>query len=466
MNNHPIVKLARRGTWRFRVFCLILVTIILLFLKETFQSWDRDQFEGIDELYIINRPSLQSIERYSIARAPLDSSRILESANPLILYDRGPCFWVAQGASVHERTREEYIWCQSIISRLVRFGNEIFLTNSSKIAMDMSMIAHKNGHHAITISNWGWQEIGARKFFGNRLPLPAIGSDCLIKMNFRGTDKPIEIWPGSLRRYLTAYPGLSPDGPATQGLRTARKLSTTENTAAAFGDHFSQCGHENFKAADAMRDIHLNGDSALDLRIMILIMSDSHSFRHKGRGVHPYQEKDSFSGNSSSHIGASQYFIIFGEFGQAAQVEDISPTVINGDLWRHLHNTGMKAIMLHCNESVFEALGVPSDHFLCLEKTSIFKKKPYYNLLLSKAQFVLGLGVPILSTTPFDALTCNTSVILPDGQHTFLEDNSSGASQFYHGNSAESLITSVNAAIASNRAFHTSGQIRYYVSSP
>jgi hypothetical protein len=439
----PIVKSPHRGKWRFLAFFLILVSIILLFLRETFQSWETGHFEGIDELYIINRPSLQSSERFSIARVPSDSSRILESTNPLILFDRGPCFWVAQGAPVHDRTGGEYIWCKSILARLVRLGKEVFVTNSSKIAMDMSMIAHKNGHHAITISHWGWQEIVAMKFFGNSLPVPAIGRDCLIKMNAWGTDKPVEVWPGSLRRYLTIYPG-----------------------AKDVRDLFDHCGHENFKAADAMRDIHLNGDSALDLMIMDYIISDSHAVGYKVRGAHPYQEKESLSRNYTSHFRASQYFIVFGKFGPVAKVEKISHTVRNSLLWNHLRNTGMKAIMLHCNETVFEALGVPADYFLCLEKTSIFKKKPYYNLLINKAQFVLGLGVPISSTTPFDSLACNTSVILPDGQHTFLENHSDAVSQFYHADSAKSLITAVNKALDSNRVFHTSGQIGYYIPPP
>lgn len=465
MRNHPNVQLANRGKWRFRVFSLILATIILLFLREIFISSDKVHFVGKDELYIINRPSWQSSDRYSIAQVPLDSSRILESTNPLIIFDRGPCFWVAQGSPVHERTGGEYIWCQSIISRLVRFGNEVFVTNSSKVAMDMSMIAHKNGHHAITISHWGWQEIVAWKIFGNRLPVSAIGTDCLIKMNFWGTDKPIEVWPGSLRRYLTVYPG--PDGNsngAATGVKAARKSSiVTENTASAFGDQFNHCGHESFKAADAMKDIHLNGNSALDLRILMdFFAGDSHARGHQRRGVLQHHGKSNISGTNSSQSMASQYFIVFGKFGPVAKVEKISPTVQDNELWKHLHNTGMKAIMLHCNETVFEALGVPASYFICLEKTSIFKKKPYYNLLLSKAQFVLGLGVPILSTTPFDALACNTSVILPDGQHTFLEENSKGVTQFYHADSSEKLITAVDVVIKSNRAFHASGQIRHY----
>jgi hypothetical protein len=477
ITNSPIVKSAHRGKWRFLAFFLILVYIILLFLRETFQSWETGHFEGIDEVYVINRPSLQSSERFSIARVPLYSSRILKSTNPLILFDRGPCFWVAQGAPVHDRTGGEYIWCKSILARLVRFGNEVFVTNSSKIAMDMSMIAHKNGHHAITISHWGWEEIGAGNFSNSCLPVPAIGKDCLIKMNFWGTDKPVEVWPGSLRRYLTVYPGANPDDnhntPGTKEslgnrtLKTTRKLSrVTGNTASGFGDLFDHCGHENFKAADAMRDIHLNGDSALDLMIMDYILSGSHALGHKVRGAHPYQEKESFSRNYTSHFRASQYFIVFGKFGPVVQVGQISRTVRNSLLWNHLRNTGMKAIMLHCNETVFEALGVPTDYFLCLEKTSIFKKKPYYNLLINRAQFVLGLGVPLLSTTPFDALACNTSVILPDGQHNFLENHSDAVSQFYHADSAESLITAVNKALDSNRVFHTSGQIGYYISPP
>jgi hypothetical protein len=194
----PIVKPGHRGKWSFLAYFLILVSIILLFLRETFQSWETGHFEvldelyvgidklyvGIDELYVINRPSLQSSERFSIARVPLYSSRILESTNPLILFDRGPCFWVAQGAPVHDRTGGEYIWCKSILARLVSFGNEVFVTNSSKIAMVLSMIAHKNGHHAVTISHWGWEEIGAGNFSNSCLPVPAIGKDCLIKMNF------------------------------------------------------------------------------------------------------------------------------------------------------------------------------------------------------------------------------------------------------------------------------------------
>jgi hypothetical protein len=40
----------------------------------------------------------------------------------------------------------------------------------------------------------------------DRIPISAIGKNCLIKMNAWGTKNPTELWPGSLKRYLTIYP--------------------------------------------------------------------------------------------------------------------------------------------------------------------------------------------------------------------------------------------------------------------
>jgi hypothetical protein len=40
----------------------------------------------------------------------------------------------------------------------------------------------------------------------DRIPISAIGKNCLIKMNAWGTKDPTELWPGSLKRYLTIYP--------------------------------------------------------------------------------------------------------------------------------------------------------------------------------------------------------------------------------------------------------------------
>ena len=36
----------------------------------------------------------------------------------IIMYDYGPCFWVANGTHVHGRTGGEFVWCSSIMGQV------------------------------------------------------------------------------------------------------------------------------------------------------------------------------------------------------------------------------------------------------------------------------------------------------------------------------------------------------------
>ena len=115
----------------------------------------------------------------------------------------------------------------------------------------------------------------------------------------------------------------------------------------------------------------------------------------------------------------------------------------------NLHRN-LKGIILNCDDNLFPILNTTKKQFLCLDKESIFKKSPYYNLLLKNAVFILGLGVPILSTTPFEALICNTPVLLPFGQHSFLDQYSTdGTSQFYSFNSTDQFQNNVRDVLSS-----------------
>jgi hypothetical protein len=401
-------------------------------------------------------------------RTPVsNTSAIVLNRKALIIYDIGPCFWVAEGILVHGRTGGEYIWCQSLIGQLIELGKEVYVTNSSKIAKELSLTSHLNGNNMITISHWGWQEIAVPQMFifrsKYRIPVPSIGADCLIKMNFWGTEVATEIWPGSLKNYLTVYPsigGKDREGRYSYGSRAAVQ---NKNTASGFGDQFVKCGDEDISRtlAHEFEDGKAGNFSLLDLAILRSIQGPSANSYHSGSRPLKGAEHSIDGINGTRFHSNVPYYIVFGKFGKVVSTKKIPSMLRNSNVWAFLQNKDLNGIVLHCDERLFPTLQANSSQFTCLEPTSIFKRAPYYHLLLSRAVFVLGLGVPVLSTTPFEALTCSTPVILPTGQHTFLEgsaDSSSPTSSLFHGvGSAESLKAAVDTVMLAHNASQLTG---------
>ena len=470
-----------------RIFLFIFIIcgfyLMRLLLTNEF-SKDGIPNDSVGELYLMGLSSSYSRNQTFIITAISSTSEILHSEHPLIIYDYGPCFWIAESGQLGGRTGGEAIWCKSLIGQLTDMGLSVFITNSSMVAKKLSYMTHIRRRNVITIVHWGWQGISKSnwnfrfwKRIVERVPVDSININCLIKMNFWGTKVPTEIWPGSLKRYLTVYP--------EESLSVGRKITYKEiekyadyrirkhdddvdennqNTASGLGDQFSKCGSDDkhYHSARILKDtqnVNSKNISAIDMKILNLILntyesSDVQNVLNNSKNTHIRKNKEKYNHNGNNSYNNDSnivnmkknhqfykkniaYYIIFGKFGFLVKVDKISKILRNEKLWDGRGPLGsLIGIILNCDDDLFTVLNTTKNRFTCLDNKSIFKTTPYYNLLIKNAVFVLGLGVPILSTTPFEALICNIPVIMPVGQHAFLDYyTSDGTSQFYSFNS-------------------------------
>ena len=328
----------------------------------------------------------------------------LSHLKTVIIYDNGPCFWLASGRSTKNSSGGESIWCASIIGQLLDQDRYVYVTDDATVAMTLAMSAHQGGHGAIMIAHWGWRHIAMSK-----TPLPPRlrnppqsiigGIDCILKMHYWGTKVATELWPGDLKHYISPYPLIDNNVPV-DGCSSMNEAGGY-NTATGFGDQFIHCGDDELGAEATMfsNASHLitSTDSTISTDTMISEMI-----------------RDNRS-----------YYVIYGKFGNLISTKLINPIFSDESLWHTLHNElHLQGVILTCNNSLFPVLRTSSSAFLCLDESSVFKDRPWYPYLLRHAVFLLGLGHPKLSTSPFDALACHTNVILPVGMHSFLERTS------------------------------------------
>ena len=331
----------------------------------------------------------------------------LSHLKTVIIYDNGPCFWVATGRSAKNGSGGESIWCSSIIGQLLDQDRYVYVTVDPSIAMILTMNAHQYGHGVITIAHWGWRHIAISK-----TPLPqhlrnpplAImgGIDCILKMNYWGTKVPTELWPGNLKHYISPYPLLDNHVDGCRG----SKEEGGYNTAIGFGDQFLHCGDEEF-----------------DFDSIAMMFPPNTTTTHSMDNINTINNTDMMIWDLIRNNRS--YYVIYGKFGNFIPTKLIDPMFANELLWTILHEEMLlQGIILTCDDSLFPVLRTTSTAFICLEETSVFRDRPWYPHLLHHAVFVMGLGHPKLSTSPFDALACHTHVILPVGMHTFLERTS------------------------------------------
>jgi hypothetical protein len=121
---------------------ILLITNLTIIINRNYflDIWNNyDGFTDIitvktGELYILSLSSSYANNKTFTRTLVQRTSRILQSTNALIIYDIGPCFWVAQGGLVYGRTGGEYVWCQSLIGQVIELRKEVFVTNSSTVA--------------------------------------------------------------------------------------------------------------------------------------------------------------------------------------------------------------------------------------------------------------------------------------------------------------------------------------------
>ena len=434
----------------------------------------------------------------------------------VLMYDYGPCFWVANGTVVSGRTGGEFVWCSSIVGQLLDAGRAVYVTNTSRLAKRLVAGAHARGNPIVTIAHWGWQEIAVSAHkSGKNAPVRAIGADCVLKMNYWGTMEPTEVWPGDLKRYISLYPleserrvgadkkdreqtwscgerGKKSGGAATAVVTataaTVRSSQQTAgvNTGVGLGDQFTRCasdlgsgggggsgGGEHLAALRA----RVQG-SAVDAQLWRMVRAQlppGSAWLQVGSGG-----SNTSTGGAGAlrrkHAAAvamamagpppapSAYYVIYGKWGVVKGMDPakkVSPIFKNESLWEALGRKKLRGVVLTCDKSLAATLRAPGEpHWLCLEADSVFKRPPFYHLLLASAALLLGVGAPYLSTTPFEAMACGTPAVLPAGQHNFLDKcgggggtaGGGGSDLFHSVRSADEALRAVDAAVARQRA--------------
>ncbi len=126
----------------------------------------------------------------------------------------------------------------------------------------------------------------------------------------------------------------------------------------------------------------------------------------------------------------STYVFVFGEWGEdSAQVSQINPVFKNATLWDRVVAKHV-VVFVRCPDELPRAVGVREARWkawvlrgrvVCLD-TLPEHDVPSYETLLVHAEAVLGVGVPLQSPTPLQALHFRTPVILPPGQHYYIAD--------------------------------------------
>ena len=107
----------------FLVLVLVLVinvVVIGVYTRPNSKSNVKNIESG--ELFVLSLSSSYSKNHTFIRTSIYDTAQILESNKAVVIYDKGPCYWVAQGVLVYGRTGGEYVWCQSVIAQLIELG--------------------------------------------------------------------------------------------------------------------------------------------------------------------------------------------------------------------------------------------------------------------------------------------------------------------------------------------------------
>lgn len=267
------------------------------------------------------------------------SSKFLEGKIVHIIFDKGPCYWVAEGTPVHGRSGGEYVWCKSILTRMTHLGRDFLVTHSSRAAKSLSVFLHMNGQKAITLTHWGWQDVALprKKGVKSSPPEKSIGANCVMSLQAWGCDEPDTIWPGSLDRYLTIYPVIYKKN-------DFNKPIIAENTATGLSDLFDHCGskrvlHDNMNAISKKS---IGNVSHGDLRIM------------------DHTKKPAVGLKSTT-----PYYIIFGKFGSVVNANKVAPFLRSASIWNSLHEKGLHALILNCDKRLLTTLQIPSKHIIC-----------------------------------------------------------------------------------------------------
>ena len=175
--------------------CFVAVLVVnAVFIGFYWSSSLRNHKSGIvtktkEELYLLTLSSSYAKNHTFIRTLIHSAENILQSKNPIVIYDIGPCYWVAQGALVFGRTGGEYVWCQSVIGQLIELGRDVYVTNSPNIAKILTSSSHRSGRGTVLFSHWGWQDIlepsnWLRSSDRKRYPSTVIGRNCVIKFYF------------------------------------------------------------------------------------------------------------------------------------------------------------------------------------------------------------------------------------------------------------------------------------------
>jgi hypothetical protein len=140
------------------------------------------------------------------------------------------------------------------------------------------------------------------------------------------------------------------------------------------------------------------------------------------------------------------YALLYGKFSATANPEAAPAWVRGPGLWADVLARVGRVVVSDCTPGLARALGVELSSFTCLHRASPLRGANLADLI-ERAHVVLGVGSPHLSPTPLEALACNTSVVLPRGQHPFLEENA-GPPAFQAVGGASELLRAIEAAMA------------------
>ncbi|KAG1678990.1 hypothetical protein FOA52_013053 [Chlamydomonas sp. UWO 241] len=331
---------------------------------------------------LIADATVSTLGRAAALRVVSNVSRIV-----VVVFDAapGPCVWAARGAIPPGATGGEFVWCVSLLSRLLaRRSVAALVTGCAPTAKAIVAYGRAHGSAVVTLAHWFAPWMGVPpvdRIHGMEGPFHgSLGERCVLLMSF---------WNG----FQVPMPGLP------VAVQQAHVLTPWDygggNTGTMLGLAACTCDVGTATLQDAMA----RPSSELGPpEVAALLQAVSN--------------------------GTGAYGVVFGKWepGGTARVDRIPGFLRAPDSWEHALSHVDVLVFVSCADAMLSVVPVDRARIVCLPKASALRRDPgLHTLLLREAAFVLGIGSPVLSPTPLTAICCNTSTILVKGQHAPLE---------------------------------------------
>jgi len=298
--------------------------------------------------------------------------------------DTGPCAGygscrgdiTCQGG--YKSSGGEFRLCERLVSMVNHLGYDVLFFNEIEFATEYFQQLYIRDKPRIAVVHKGTRMIpSAADKDGVNRPLSPFSEQCMLGAHYWGAKsyKNFKLWPGGFSRFVTPFP-------------------VAGNTYV--GSKVDLCQRD---------DLHPHGDGYApkeDLSVPVSVDRSTRQLIIDNQG--------------------EPYAVLIGKWGGTGRINRIHDTFKNNSMvWDYItHQTNL--VVLQCPDEFLAATNTVERNFICLPQDSEFRKTKYKSLV-KNAQFLLGIGSPLLSPSPLEALSCSVPVILTTGMHPYVDSH-------------------------------------------